>query len=70
MTDTLPARPLSVALLQLDVSDDESPADRVQRAQDLVRAEAGCDLVVLPELWPTGAFAYEDWAASAEPIDG
>ncbi|MGN6599297.1 MAG: carbon-nitrogen family hydrolase [Actinomycetes bacterium] len=61
---------MSVALLQLDVSDDESPADRVQRAQDLVRAEAGRDLVVLPELWPTGAFAYEDWVASAEPIDG
>ncbi|MEV0700833.1 nitrilase-related carbon-nitrogen hydrolase [Saccharopolyspora sp. NPDC050389] len=27
-------------------------------------------VVVLPELWTTGAWAYDDWQAGAEPVDG
>ena len=36
----------------------------------LVREQAGADLVVLPELWTTGAFAYERFAEEAEPLEG
>jgi predicted amidohydrolase len=36
----------------------------------LVRAQRGADLVVLPELWPTGAFAYEFFADEAESVEG
>ena len=44
----------------------------VSRAQaaDLVRAQAGADLVVLPELWPQGGFLYARWAEQAEAVDG
>jgi predicted amidohydrolase len=35
-----------------------------------VRDQAGADLVVLPELWTTGAFAYEGFAKEAEPLEG
>ncbi|TXS07808.1 carbon-nitrogen family hydrolase, partial [Streptomyces sp. adm13(2018)] len=27
-------------------------------------------MVVLPELWPMGAFAYESFAAESEPLNG
>ncbi|GGQ03192.1 hydrolase [Streptomyces pseudogriseolus] len=36
----------------------------------LVRDQAGADLVVLPELWTTGAFAYEAFGTGAEPLEG
>ncbi len=36
----------------------------------LVREQAGADLVVLPELWTTGAFAFEEFGAQAEPLEG
>ncbi len=37
----------------------------------LVREERGAaDLVVLPELWPMGAFAYESFAAESESVNG
>ena len=39
---------MKVALIQLAYGDDESVADRTTRVTDLVRAQAGHDLVVLP----------------------
>lgn len=61
---------MRVSLIQLAVTDEESPADRSDRAAALVRAERdhGADLVVLPELWLAGGFAYETWQGSAEPV--
>ena len=35
------------------------------RVAALVRAQPGADLVVLPELWPQGGFAYDAWEAEA-----
>ena len=61
---------MKVALIQLAYGDDESVADRTARVADLVRAQAGHDLVVLPELWPAGGFDYPAWAARAEPVHG
>lgn len=40
------------------------------RVAALVREQVGADLVVLPELWPVGAFAFDDFAARAESLDG
>ena len=59
-----------ISLIQLGYTDDESVADRVQRAARLVREQAGRDLVVLPELWATSGFGYRSWAERAEPTDG
>lgn len=58
------------SLIQLGVDDDEPVAARRERAAGLVRAQSGSDLVVLPELWPVGAFAYTSFDAEAEPLDG
>jgi predicted amidohydrolase len=57
-------------LLQISVDEGESVDSRRQRVAALVRDQAGADLVVLPELWTTGAFAYEEFAGEAEPLEG
>jgi predicted amidohydrolase len=59
-----------VALLQVESSADESPADRTTRVLDLVRSVASGqhpatadrkpDLIALPELWQAGAFAVDN----------
>jgi predicted amidohydrolase len=60
-----------VALLQLDVSDTESQADRETRVLKLVSEQKGkCELAILPELWNIGAFNYRDLEASAQSLDG
>lgn len=62
---------VSVALLQVGITDDEPVDDRVARVLDLTElAAVGHDLVVLPELWPIGAFAIDLMAEHAQPIDG
>jgi predicted amidohydrolase len=61
----------TVALVQLR-SDDDEPADgRIDRALRLTRdATERADLVVLPELWVSGAFDVTAAGRLAEPIDG
>ncbi|MEU3253059.1 carbon-nitrogen family hydrolase [Streptomyces sp. NPDC006997] len=61
---------MRASLLQIVVDDTESVDSRRQRVASLVREQAGADLVVLPELWTTGAFAYRDFATEAEPLEG
>lgn len=61
---------MRASLLQIDVDANETVADRRDRVAAMVRAQGGTDLVVLPELWPVGAFASDTFAAEAEPLDG
>jgi len=61
---------MRIAVIQLGYDDLEPVADRITRAAGLVRAQAGHDLVVLPELWAAGGFAYRTWHERAEPVDG
>ncbi|MFE9766897.1 carbon-nitrogen family hydrolase [Streptomyces sp. NPDC005808] len=61
---------MRASILQVDVKDTESVDSRRARVAALVREQAGADLVVLPELWTTGAFAYEEFGAEAEPLVG
>ncbi|MFJ8861070.1 carbon-nitrogen family hydrolase [Streptomyces sp. NPDC102451] len=58
------------SLIQIAVNPDESVNSRRERAASLVVAQRGADLVVLPELWPVGAFAYTAFADEAEPLRG
>ncbi|WP_329356827.1 carbon-nitrogen family hydrolase [Streptomyces anulatus] len=61
---------MRASLIQIAVDPDESVKDRRVRAASLVVAQQGADLVVLPELWPVGAFAYTAFEAEAEPLEG
>jgi predicted amidohydrolase len=58
------------SLIQIAVEEGESVESRRVRVGALVREQAGADLVVLPELWTTGAFAYELFGTEAEPLEG
>ena len=61
----------SVALVQLKVDETESVPDRIDRALAITEQAAGrADIVLLPGLWPTGAFDLELGVANAAPIDG
>jgi predicted amidohydrolase len=61
---------MRVHVLQIAYDDREPVAERVERVSDLVRRQAGADLVVLPELWAPGGFSYRTWAERAESVDG
>jgi predicted amidohydrolase len=61
---------MRIAVIQLAYGDEEPVEDRVARAADLVRAQLGHDLVVLPELWGPGGFSYRQWSDRAEAVDG
>lgn len=61
---------MRVSVIQLAYGDDSGVAERTNRAVDLVRAQQGADVVILPELWPQGGFAYDRWEREAQPLDG
>ncbi|MEQ6022213.1 carbon-nitrogen family hydrolase [Streptomyces salinarius] len=61
---------MRASLIQIAVNEDETVEARRLRAAALVGEQAGADLVVLPELWTTGAFAFEEFDAAAEPLRG
>ncbi|MEU9184821.1 carbon-nitrogen family hydrolase [Streptomyces sp. NPDC048484] len=61
---------MRASLLQIAVDEGESVDARRQRVASLVRQQTGSDLVVLPELWTTGAFAFESFGVEAEPLKG
>jgi len=59
-----------VHVVQVAYGDEEPVADRVRRVAETVRAQRGADLVVLPELWAPGGFAYRTWTERAETLEG
>ena len=61
---------MQVVGIQLDVRDDEPVTARVDRMCSLIAEHRGADLVVLPELWPNGGFAYQTWTDTAERLNG
>jgi predicted amidohydrolase len=48
----------------------EDKATSLARALALIDGAAGSDLILLPELWPTGYFAFDRYRADAERLDG
>lgn len=61
---------MRIAVVQLAYGDDETQAERTARVVDVVRRQAGHDLVVLPELWSAGGFDYRAWPERAQQVDG
>ncbi|WP_053729197.1 carbon-nitrogen family hydrolase [Streptomyces sp. WM6378] len=61
---------MRASLIQIDVNPYESVNSRRERVGSLIRELRSSDLVVLPELWTVGAFAYELFADEAETLRG
>ncbi|MFE6131590.1 carbon-nitrogen family hydrolase [Streptomyces sp. NPDC056437] len=61
---------MRASLIQIAADPVETVNSRRQRAASLVREQRGADLVVLPELWPVGAFAYQSFEDEAETPAG
>lgn len=61
---------MRISVVQLAYDDEESVVERTSRVAELVRGQHGADLVILPELWPQGGFAYNRWEEQAQPLDG
>jgi predicted amidohydrolase len=63
-------RNVRIALVQVASPPEETIDQRRERVAELVRSAAGADLVVLPELWAVGYFAFDRYAEAAESLDG
>ncbi|WP_033292604.1 carbon-nitrogen family hydrolase [Amycolatopsis jejuensis] len=61
---------MKVAMIQLASPPHEEPAERRRRVGRMVESARGADLVVLPELWAAGYFAFDTYPAEAEALDG
>ncbi|SDX67411.1 carbon-nitrogen family hydrolase [Halobellus clavatus] len=61
---------MDVAAVQLPA--ENAPKENLDRAVSRIRdaADAGAALVVLPELWPVGYFAFDAYGDAAEPVPG
>ena len=61
---------MRVAAVQFEAGPDVD--ENVERMVGRVReaADRGADLVVLPEIWNVGYFAFEAYEAGAEPVEG
>lgn len=61
---------MKVSIVQLEIKDNETRQQRIERADALLERIEETDLVVFPENWPTGYFSFDKYEEEAEPIDG
>lgn len=61
---------MKIASIQLSIADDIPKKDMVDRALRMMDECAGSDLILLPELWNIGFFAFDKYISESEPIDG
>lgn len=60
---------MKIASIQL-AAGDRTKEEQIDRARGLIGGLGEVDLILLPELWTSGAFAYERMEADAEPLGG
>jgi len=60
---------IQIASIQMSIGD-ETKSERITRAEALLDQVKGADLVILPEIWNIGYFAFDLYAKESEPIDG
>ncbi len=56
---------MRVSLVQVGYGDSESPMERTIRIVQQLSDSSSTDLIVLPELWVQGAFAFDAWSAES-----
>lgn len=62
-------RRVTCAQIAIEATDRAGNLDRAERAVERAAAD-GSDLVVLPEVFTVGYFAFDTYARTAEPLDG
>jgi len=61
---------MDIALVQLSSPDNETQAQRIERAEALLLEQRGADLIVLPELWSAGYFHFSQYPELSETVEG
>ncbi len=60
---------MKVASIQLEITD-QSKGKNVEHARQILDGVPDCDLILLPEIWPSGYFSFGRYQADSEPMDG
>jgi predicted amidohydrolase len=60
---------VKIASIQLEMADRSKETNVAQALSTLDQVPA-VDLILLPEIWPCGFFAFDRYAAESEPLDG
>ncbi|MEN6327914.1 MAG: carbon-nitrogen family hydrolase [Syntrophomonas sp.] len=60
---------MKVAILQLAFNEEESKAARISRVERILDQAAGTDLVLLPEVWNIGYYAFDQYKAESETLN-
>ena len=68
-TSTTDSKILKVAVIQMAIGD-EPKEYRFQRIATLLDQTRGSNLILLPELWNVGYFAFDRYQKDSEPITG
>ncbi|HOI82515.1 MAG TPA: carbon-nitrogen family hydrolase [Synergistales bacterium] len=61
---------MKVSSIQLEMKDDRSKEETIEYALAMMDKASGSDLIILPEIWNIGFFAYDKYISESEPIDG
>jgi predicted amidohydrolase len=61
---------MKIASIQLEMTDNRTKEETISYALDMIDKCKGSDLIILPELWNIGFFAYDEYWSESEPVDG
>lgn len=61
---------MKVAIVQFAINDAENKDAKIARMEGILDTLKGADLIVLPELWNVGFFAYDQYLPQSETLDG
>ncbi|MBM7645144.1 putative amidohydrolase [Scopulibacillus daqui] len=61
---------IKAASVQLEIPDEESKEQRIERVDKMLDNLKDQDLILLPEIWATGYFSFENYQKEAETING
>lgn len=61
---------MKIASIQLELNDSRTKEETVRYARAMMDRCAGCDLLLLPELWNIGFASYDKYHEHSEPLDG